>query len=309
MCQAFDGTVSKWSGCQMEEHIAASRLAKIIASLKEALLQQSFEAGKLLIELEQEKNYGEWGTFENFVESELRIRPRTAYRLMFAYRMRELFKKHGRVLPVSEGSVRPLSELRLDKQRAKIKLTLEELQLKAWNIAVAMKQRSTPTEVEVRRAVRRLMAPKPDESTDKAFRAYRSHFHRIKTELATATKRMADLAAFLECDDKKSKRQKKDTSKMLAKLTMSLEKHYFTFAETWAPDKKLFEKGDYLAALSKAARLERMVVILRVRDWCRRTGFQESVGKLPVSPVHPVPDIAYTQSLEMWTRTVGVTGQ
>jgi hypothetical protein len=33
----------------MEEPIAASRLAQIVASLKEALLQQSFEAGKLLI--------------------------------------------------------------------------------------------------------------------------------------------------------------------------------------------------------------------------------------------------------------------
>ena len=103
----------------MEEPIAASRLAKIIASLKEALLQQSFEAGRLLMELEQEKDYGEWESFENFVESELRIKPRTAYRLMFAYRMRELFKKHDRLLPVSEGSVRPLSELRVDRQQTK----------------------------------------------------------------------------------------------------------------------------------------------------------------------------------------------
>jgi hypothetical protein len=53
----------------MEEPTTASRLAEIIASLKEALLHQSFEAGKLLRELEHEKNYGEWGTFENFVES------------------------------------------------------------------------------------------------------------------------------------------------------------------------------------------------------------------------------------------------
>jgi hypothetical protein len=143
----------------MEEPIPPSRLPQIIASLKEALLQQSFEAGKLLIELEQEKDYGEWRTFENFVESEFRINPRKAYRLMFAHRMRELFKAHGRLLPISEGSVRPLSELRVELQRTKIKLTLEELQLKAWDIAVAMKQRSTPTGTDVRRAVRRLMGP------------------------------------------------------------------------------------------------------------------------------------------------------
>jgi hypothetical protein len=124
----------------MEEPIAPAPLSEIIASLKEALLQQSFEAGKLLIELEQGKTFSEWEAFENFVQSELRIKPRTAYRLMFAYKMREMFKKHGRLLPVSEGSVRPLSQLRVDRQRTKIPLTLEELELKAWDIAVSMKQ-------------------------------------------------------------------------------------------------------------------------------------------------------------------------
>jgi hypothetical protein len=225
---------------------------------------------------------------------------------MFAYRMRELFKAHNRLLPISEGSVRPLSELREDTQRTKITLTLEKLQLKAWDIAVAMKQRSTPTGTDVRRAVRRLMAPKPDESTDQAFRAYRRHFYRIRTELATATKRMPDLAAFLESEDKKPKRQRKDLARLMEKEAMLFNSHYLTMAGTWAPDKKLFEKGDYLAALSKAARLERMVVILRVHDWCRRSGFKGSVAELPASPAHPVPDAAYTENLEIWTRSFGV---
>jgi hypothetical protein len=297
----------------MEEPIAPSPLSEIIASLKEALLQKSFEAGKLLIELEQEKSYGEWGTFENFVESELRIKPRTAYRLMFAYQIRELFKAHGRLLPVSEGSVRPLSELRVERQRTKITLTLEQLQLKAWDIAVAMKQRSTPTATDVRRAVHRLMGPKVDTSTDPAFRAYRRHFHRIKTELATATKRMPDLAAFLESEDKKSKRQKKEMAKLMEKEVMSLNSHYLTMAGTWEPDEKLFEKGDYLAALAKVKRLEseaakfqRTVIISRVRDWCRRSGFKQSVAKLPAGPAHPVPDVSYAKSLEMWTRSIGL---
>jgi hypothetical protein len=83
----------------------------------------------------------------------LRIKVRTARRLMFAHRMKELLKAHGRLLPVSEGSVRPLlEELREDRQRTKIKLTLEELQLKAWDIACLMKQKSTPTGTDVRRA-------------------------------------------------------------------------------------------------------------------------------------------------------------
>ncbi len=314
MCQAFDGTVPKWSGWQMEEVV---RLAEIVALLKNALLHQSFEAGKFLIQLEQEKDYGEWGTFEDFVKGELRIKPRTAYRLMFAHRMRELFKAHGRLLPVSEGSVRPLSELREDRQLAKIKLKLQELHLKAWDNAVLMKQKSTPTGTDVRRAVRRLMGPKVDTSTDPAFRAYRRHFHRIGTELATATKRMPDLAAFLADDGKKTKRQKKDLAKLIEKEGMSLiNDHFMTLDGTWTPNKRLFEKGDYLAALakvrrleSKAASLERMIVILRVRDWCRRSGFKESVVKSLVTPDHSVPDIAYTESLEMWTKTVGVTGQ
>jgi hypothetical protein len=138
-----------------------TRFAEIIASLKDALLHRSFEAGKFLIELEKEPNCGEWGTFENFVESELRIKVRTARRLMFAYQMRELLKEHGRLLPVSEGSVRPLlEELREDRQLAKKKLKLDDLRIKAWDDAVLMKQKSTPTGTNVRRAVRRLMARK-----------------------------------------------------------------------------------------------------------------------------------------------------
>jgi hypothetical protein len=117
---------------------------------------------------------------------------------------------------------------------------------------------------------------------------------------------MPDLAAFLESEDKKSKRQRKDLAKLMEKEAMSINSHYLTMAGTWSPDKKLFEKGDYLAALSKAARLERMVVILRVHDWCRRFGVKEPMVKLPASPAHPVPDAAYTESLEMWTRSVGV---
>jgi hypothetical protein len=283
----------------MEE---VTRLAQTVALIKEALLHRSFEAGKFLIELETGANYGEWKTFQNFVESELRIKVRTARRLMFAHRMRELFKEHGRLLPVSEGSARPLDRLDEGKQRAKIKLTLKELQLKAWDDAVAMKQRSTPTGIDVMRAVRRLMAPVPDESTDQAFRAYRRHANRVRTEVATMIRRMRDLAAFLTCEDKKTKRQKKDMGKTLEKLSMSLSNHSLTFSGMWVPDQKLFEKGDHLAALSKVKKLERMVAILRVHDWCRRSGFK-SPAILPASPVQPVPDSAYAQSLEMWAGT------
>src|ERR1700737_560757 len=103
----------------MDESIVVSRFARIIASLKHALLHQDFEAGRLLIELEKEKDYGEWGTFDNFVDSELRITPRHAYRLLFAYRMREFFKEHDRLLPICESQVRPLAALDENRQRAK----------------------------------------------------------------------------------------------------------------------------------------------------------------------------------------------
>jgi hypothetical protein len=66
-------------------------------------------------------------------------------------------KEHGRLLPVSEGSVRPLlEELREDRQLAKKKLKLDDLRIKAWDDAVLMKQKSTPTGTDVRRAVRSL---------------------------------------------------------------------------------------------------------------------------------------------------------
>jgi hypothetical protein len=44
----------------MEE---VTRLSEIIASIKDALLHRSFEAGKFLIKLENGANYGDWKTF------------------------------------------------------------------------------------------------------------------------------------------------------------------------------------------------------------------------------------------------------
>jgi hypothetical protein len=73
----------------------------------------------------------------------------------------------------------------------------------------------------------------------------------------------------------------------------------------WKPDKKLFEKGEYLAALSKAARLERMVVILRVRDFLRRTGYKVSPPEADAIPAHPLPDAAYADSWDTWIQSGG----
>ena len=100
--------------------------------------------------------------------------------------------------------------------------------------------------------------------------------------------------------------------KMLAKLTMSFDGDRSVFQDGWEPDKKLFEKGDYLAALAKAkrlesetARLERTVMIWRVRATRLNRGgavkFKStSVPKSPSNPVHPLPDAAYADSLEIW---------
>jgi hypothetical protein len=147
------------------------------------------------------------------------------------------------------------------------------------------------------------MAPKRDESTDEAFRAYRAHVNRIRSEMAKLTKQMPELAGFLECADNKTRRQKKEMGRMLAKLTISLDNHRSTFEGNWKSDAKLFEKGEYLVALSKAARLERMVVILRVRDFVRRTGFKVSPPKVDTTPENPLPDAAYADSLNMWIQS------
>ena len=89
---------------------------------------------------------------------------------------------------------------------------------------------------------------------------------------------------------------------------MSLNQHYLTFAGTWEPDRKLFEKGDYLAALAKSKRLERMVVILRVHDILCRSNHPliECGDPKADAPAHPLPDVAYAQSLGMWTQTIGL---
>jgi hypothetical protein len=77
----------------------------------------------------------------------------------------------------------------------------------------------------------------------------------------------------------------------------------------------LLQTGEYLAALSKvrkleskAARLERMVVILRVHDFLRRSNHSlvKCADPKAGAPAHQLPDIAYTQSLDMWTETIGL---
>jgi hypothetical protein len=219
---------------------------------------------------------------------------------MFAYQMRELLKERGRLLPVSEASVRPLLEqLREDRQLAKKKLKLDDLRVKAWDDACLMKEKSTPTGTDVSRAVRRLMGPRVDTTTDPAFRAYRRHAHRVKSETAKMIKLMPDLAGSLADNDNKTKRQKKDMAKLLEKQTMWSNQQFLTFDGTWTPNRKLFEEGDYLAALAKAKRLERMVVILRVRDFIHRTGIKVPLPKVN-TPAHPLPATAYAESLDMW---------
>jgi hypothetical protein len=72
-----------------------------------------------------------------------------------------------------------------------------------------MKEKSTPTGIDVSRAVRRLMGPKVDTTTDPVFRAYRRHAHRVKSEKVKMTKLMPELAEFLGCTDLKTRRQRK----------------------------------------------------------------------------------------------------
>jgi hypothetical protein len=163
--------------------------------------------------------------------------------------MQELFKAHGRLLPISEGSVRPLSKVNNEQQA-------EELQLKAWDIACTMRQRSTPTEADVIRAVRQLMTPKVDESTDIAFQYYRRHANRIRTELARMTTHLGDLAAFFDCDDKNTGRQKRDMAKTLKTLATSFDKQHLLFAGQPIPDNELTVKVGNLLALLKANTIE-----------------------------------------------------
>jgi hypothetical protein len=200
---------------------AEDRYEEVLAELRKKFRGQQFSAGGLLQQVVQEKLFGSWGTFKAFVEGELRISERSAYRLIFANQMTEVLKAAGcKILPVNERQLRPLSALDSEKE-----------QILAWKRATANKQKSSPTHIDVQREVNRLFDPKTDTRTDENFRQYREYFWQIRRELNRATKMVADgdLESFLMCTDKRSQEQKARLAHLIQRLGLELGDHFNRF--------------------------------------------------------------------------------
>jgi len=133
-----------------EEYSADERYNDVVAELKRFLRTHQFATGALLQQVSDEELYGEWKTFKAFVEGELRITERTAYRLIFASKMYALLKRAGcKILPVNERQLRPLAALGKDLEIATLFGDRQAQHVLAWNRACANKQKTSPTYVDV----------------------------------------------------------------------------------------------------------------------------------------------------------------
>jgi hypothetical protein len=186
----------------------------VIDELKRSLQQGAFRAGELLTQIAEEKLYGHWKTFEDFVAGEIRITKAQAYRLMFAYRMRELLKENNLPLPINERQVRPLRPLRTADK------------LLAWSLACKKKQFGQPTHLDVAREVN-LLLEQPDAENDEAYRSYRNHLERTLSDLRRASDVLAsgELDFLLTRADKKARERQKRLLWSLNKLVAECERH------------------------------------------------------------------------------------
>jgi hypothetical protein len=198
------------------------RYIEVTHALKMSLRQGSFQTGELLTQVREEKLFGHWKTFRNYVVGELRITEVQAYRLMFAFEVLTLLAKKHLPLPLNERQVRPLRALKDEETNL----------LKAWNRACKQKQHGQPTYRDVQREVTSLRSGRSSEEEEEAYRAYRQHLESIKIELGRASDIMAsgDLELFLEPTIEEQlggmPRKKKVLLQLLLKVGIELGDHF-----------------------------------------------------------------------------------
>lgn len=106
--------------------------------IKQTLRSNQFNAGKRLAEMQERERYGPYRTFKDYVVAELRLTKQTAYNLIFAHKVDELFREHQCPPPVNERQVRPLKLLgKLATHEAKV--------IQVWKRACKMSQNNRPT--------------------------------------------------------------------------------------------------------------------------------------------------------------------
>jgi hypothetical protein len=185
------------------------RYDEITQTLKLSLRQGSFRAGELLQQIREEKLYGHWNTFADYVVGEIRISEVQAYRLMFAFGVVVLLKENNSPLPVNERQVRPLHALR--KKPGNLLL--------AWDRACKKKQYGQPTYLDVQREVNALFQQEQNEDIERGYRIYRQHLQSMQTDLRRASDVLAngDLEVFLSRVDKKIVKRKQIIQQLLLK--------------------------------------------------------------------------------------------
>jgi hypothetical protein len=198
------------------------RYVEVTHALKMSLRQGSFRSGELLTQVAQEKLYGHWKTFKNYVVGELRITEVQAYRLMFAFDVLQLVASRRLPLPVNERQVRPLRALRKEKSKM----------LQAWSRACKQKQYGQPTYLDVQREVNLLRSNERSAEEEQAYRAYRQHIQSIRIELSRASDIMAtgDLESYLELGVEGAlgevNRPKRFLLELLLKIGVELGDHF-----------------------------------------------------------------------------------
>jgi DNA-binding FrmR family transcriptional regulator len=198
------------------------RYAELTHAIKLSLRQGSFRTGELLTQARDEKLFGHWRSFKNFVVGELRITEVQAYRLIFAFETLTLLASKQLPLPVNERQVRPLRVLPLESQI-----------IRAWKRACKQKQHGQPTYLDVQREVNLLRSRESSVEEDQAYRTYRQQLEAVRTALRRATDIMAsgDLEGVIKVDfDEQEmgvmKRKKKVLLELLLRIGVELGDHF-----------------------------------------------------------------------------------
>jgi hypothetical protein len=216
--------------------------------LKSALRDRVFEAGKILSEILAGKEYSHWGTFDAYVSGELRIKPRWAYRLIFAHEMMALLKAHGcKKLPTAERQVRPLGRIKVNSNpKTDSQEKVDALRIEAWTLACVMKNFSVPGESDVHRAVTKLIGLKLDEDMDADYRAFRKRVMKVRSEYRAMVKEVRGLSEFLNLPDKKNSRRRSDTAAIFDEIGVTNAKLLNLFRRNVVPDKDVPQRADWI---------------------------------------------------------------
>jgi hypothetical protein len=199
----------------------------------------AFDTGRLLEQVETEKLFGPHASFAEFVSYHLQKTERHAFRLIFAYRMRErLIQAKAETLPTNEAQVRPLSRLeRFPPTYGKPGLVLS-LQVKCWQRACLQKKKGhPPTEQDVTREVNKVMVEKSDFPVDESLRTYRAYIAKVQRNLVRADRMLTDgdldsffvLCSAMTPEAENARNRRKRTARELSKISLLIDKHCRNF--------------------------------------------------------------------------------